>query len=83
MVVQPEFATRTTLRLFFRDPIECLQALLSNPRLSGHIEFCPRKLYETADATHRVYQEWLTGDYAWELQVSNVPLLWSSKNSNS
>ena len=61
------------LHLFFRDPIECLQAILSNPYLVGHIEFCLCKLYKaTKEVTHRVYQERLSGNYAWELQVSTT-----------
>ena len=72
VIIQPEYPTKKPLRLFFQDPLECLQALLLNPKLAAHIEFCPRKLYETADATHHVYKEWLTGDHTWELQVTNM-----------
>ncbi|KAI5986452.1 hypothetical protein EDC04DRAFT_2589715, partial [Pisolithus marmoratus] len=43
-------------------------ALLSDPALVGHIEFCPCKIFNSAEKIHWVYHDWLTGDHAWELQ---------------
>jgi hypothetical protein len=57
------------LRLFYRDPIECLQSLLSNPNLADHIDFDCRKVYESADKGSRIYSSFMTGDHSWYLQV--------------
>ncbi|KAF8833335.1 hypothetical protein BDN67DRAFT_874869, partial [Paxillus ammoniavirescens] len=42
--IQPEGCTKNTVRLFYRQPIECLQAILSNPILGPYISFVPRKV---------------------------------------
>jgi hypothetical protein len=61
--------TKRPLRLFYRDPIECLQSLLSNPRLADCIDFNCRKVYESADKDSRIYSSFMTGDHSWYLQV--------------
>ncbi|KAF8130477.1 hypothetical protein K438DRAFT_1788654 [Mycena galopus ATCC 62051] len=62
--------TKKPLTLFYRDPLECLQALLSNPLVQDHIQFTPFKLWETSAKLMRLYTEWLSGDAAWDLQAS-------------
>jgi hypothetical protein len=42
------------LRLFYRDPIECLQSLLSNPQLADSIDFNCRKVYESVNKDFQV-----------------------------
>ncbi|KAI5999466.1 hypothetical protein EDC04DRAFT_2550660, partial [Pisolithus marmoratus] len=68
MVVEVDFPIKQPPLLYFCDAIECLQALLSDPALIGHIECCPRKIFNSAEKIHQVYHDWLTGDHAWELQ---------------
>ena len=51
-------------------PIECLQSLLSHPLFAPHISFVPQKVWTSAVRIVRVYEEWLSGDHAWNLQVS-------------
>ena len=55
--------------LFFRDPLECIQALLQNPIFEGKWDFTPRKVYDGADRQNRIYSEWMTSDGAWVAQV--------------
>ena len=55
--------------LYYRDPIECLQSLFSNPLLQDHIEFTPYCLYKTAEKLIRIYTEWMSGQAAENLQV--------------
>ena len=64
------FPTKQPLMLLYRNPVECLQHLLQNPLLQDHIEYTPFRLYESATKTMRVYSEWLSGDFAWEVQAS-------------
>ncbi|KAG0708249.1 hypothetical protein DFH29DRAFT_979532 [Suillus ampliporus] len=67
--------TKNPIRLFWRDPVECLEALFSNPLFHDKLDFVPRRVYTTAARLTRVYLEWLTGDFAWEFQglQSQVP----------
>ncbi|KAG2100261.1 hypothetical protein BD769DRAFT_1291473, partial [Suillus cothurnatus] len=61
--------TKSPIRLFWRDPVECLESLFSNPLFHDKLDFIPRRVYKTAERLLRVYSEWLTGDSAWEMQT--------------
>ncbi|KAG1856780.1 hypothetical protein F4604DRAFT_1931785 [Suillus subluteus] len=67
-IVPTEFPMTKTLRIFYRDPIKCLQSLLSHPMLADSFDFIPRKVYAEAEHAVRVYHGFMTGDHAWELQ---------------
>ncbi|KAJ7628187.1 hypothetical protein DFH06DRAFT_1141333 [Mycena polygramma] len=69
-----EFPTKRPLYLFYRDPLECLEALLSNPLVADFIEFTPFKLWENAGKLMRVYTEWLSGNAAWDTQAMQQKL---------
>ncbi|KAI5982220.1 hypothetical protein EDD15DRAFT_2391380 [Pisolithus albus] len=66
--MEPESPTKHPVRLFYRQPLECLQSLLSHPLLTPHISFIPRKVWMSAARVCRIYDEWLSGDRAWEIQ---------------
>lgn len=55
--------------LFYRNSLECLEALLRSPLLKDHLSFTPFQLYESAAKHFRFYTEWLSGDAAWFMQV--------------
>jgi hypothetical protein len=63
---------KRAMSLYYRDPIECLQALLSHPLFEGHISFISRKVWSTAARSVRIYEDWLSGNHAWELQVRTI-----------
>ncbi|KAI5988015.1 hypothetical protein EDD15DRAFT_2199192 [Pisolithus albus] len=46
--MEPESPTKHPVRLFYRQPLECLQSLLSHPLLTPHISFIPRKVWTSA-----------------------------------
>jgi len=69
-ILRPEVSTKRKVAIYYRDPIECLQSLLSHPLFAPHISFVPRKVWTSAACIVRVYKEWLSGDHAWNLQVS-------------
>ncbi|KAF8880392.1 hypothetical protein BD779DRAFT_1675909 [Infundibulicybe gibba] len=60
--------TKYPIHLFYRNPIECLQVLLENPKLKSHIQFTPLRIFQLAQERMRVYSEWWTGDAAWSMQ---------------
>ena len=68
--LRPEVPTKCKVAIYYHDPIECLQALLSHPLFAPHISFVPRKVWMSAARVVRVYKDWLSGDHAWNLQVS-------------
>ncbi|KAJ7672465.1 hypothetical protein DFH06DRAFT_1124357 [Mycena polygramma] len=67
-----EFPTEKPVYLFWRDPLECLQELFSNPLVQGHIHFTPFKLWESSARLTRSYTEWLSGTAAWDMQASII-----------
>ncbi|KAL4065987.1 hypothetical protein J3A83DRAFT_4098982, partial [Scleroderma citrinum] len=55
--------------LFYCNPIKCLQALLNHPLFESHISFVPRRVWTSATKICCIYDEWLSGDHAWTMQV--------------
>ncbi|KIJ16552.1 hypothetical protein PAXINDRAFT_11002 [Paxillus involutus ATCC 200175] len=51
----PPTSTKRKVVLYYRDAVDCLQALLSHPLFAAHISFILKK-------------EWLSGNHAWDLQ---------------
>lgn len=66
--------TKSNLVLFYRNPIECLQALLHNPLVKDHIQFRPFQLFRSAEGAIQVYMEWLSGEAAWKMQASDFAI---------
>lgn len=70
--IKPEGQTKNAVRLFYRQPLECIQAILTHPLLAPHIDFVPRRVWTTAAKVCRVYSDWMTSDQAWDIQVRLV-----------
>ena len=69
-VLLPKIATKRKAIVYYRDPVECLQSLLSHPLFESNISFVPQKVWSTSARTVRIYEDWMSGDHAWNLQVS-------------
>lgn len=76
------YPTKSPIHLFYRDPLECIQSLLESPLVKDYIHFTPLRIFKTAEKLVRIYNEWLTGDAAWEMQVSCVPNIYPVTYSN-
>ena len=63
------------LILYYRSAIECLEFKLSDPRYKDHLDFIPRREYTDESKTERLYNEIMTGDLAWSLQVCLIDYL--------
>lgn len=70
--IETRYPTKNKIVLYYRDPIECLKALMLSPLLKDSLNFTPFRLYQTAEKLTRIYTEWLSGDAAWEMQVSQM-----------
>ena len=58
------------MTLYFRDALECFKYLFGNPLFSDYMDFIPRREYVDEERTERLYNEIMTGDRVWTLQVS-------------
>ena len=70
--MEPEGATKNAVHLFYRQPLDCIQALLSHPLLAPHISFTPWRVWTSAAKICRIYDEWLSGNCAWNIQVGLI-----------
>lgn len=61
--------TKHPIKLFYRDPIECLRALFGNPLFADSMHYTPFREFETTAQLVRVYEEWMSGSAAWDIQV--------------
>ena len=64
--------TKKPLTLYYRDGLECFRFLFGNPLFLDHMEYVPRREYTTGEKVERLYNEMMTGDRAWDLQVSTI-----------
>jgi hypothetical protein len=61
--------TKRPVNLYFRDAIECLNSLFGSPLFADHMQYSPFRVFKTAEKLVRVYEEWMSGDAAWDMQV--------------
>ncbi len=61
--------SKRPLTLYYRNTLECFCYLFSNPFFANHMDFSPRRVW--SDETHscRVFNEMMTGEHAWNIQV--------------
>ena len=62
--------TTEPMMLYFRDALECFKCLFGNPLFSDYMDFIPRREYADEERTERLYNEIMTGDRVWAIQVS-------------
>lgn len=68
-VIPESGSDRTPVTLYYRDPVDAVQSLLDRPSLAEHLDFTPRRAWRNKDRKNRVYDEIMTGNWAWEVQV--------------
>ncbi|KAI6001511.1 hypothetical protein EDC04DRAFT_2908687 [Pisolithus marmoratus] len=66
--LEPESPTKHPVHVLYCQPLKCLQSLLSHLLLDPHISFIPWKVWMSAAKVCCIYDEWLSGDQAWEIQ---------------
>ena len=62
--------TKDPIALYYHDGLECFRFLFGNPLFRDHMEYIPRREFTTDEQSERLYNEMMTGDLAWNLQVS-------------
>lgn len=64
--------TRDPLTFYYRDGLECFKFLFGDPLFQDHMEYVPRREFTAGEKPERLFNEIMTGDRAWALQVSSV-----------
>ena len=62
-------ANEEELKLWYRDPIECIKELIGNPMFCNSIAYRPQRVFTSSRGTKRIYNEMWTADWWWEMQV--------------
>jgi len=68
------YPTNNRIILFYWDPLECLQSLMSNPLVKYFISFNPVCIFRMAEKLMCIYGEWLSGDTTWIMQVHGIAI---------
>jgi hypothetical protein len=58
-----------TFDVYFRDALECIRALFSDPEFAPVLVFLPERHYSDAQKTERLFHEMHTGSWWWDTQV--------------
>ncbi|KAG1883313.1 hypothetical protein F4604DRAFT_1575913, partial [Suillus subluteus] len=61
--------------LFMRDPVESIKELWANPAYLEHLTYVPERRFADEEKSERIYDELMSGDWAWETQVRDLTLL--------
>lgn len=61
--------TKEPLTFYYRDGLDCFRFLFGNPLFLNHMDYIPRREYTDEERKERLYNEIMTGDMAWSLQV--------------
>ena len=65
----PGGITKDPMKFHYRDGLECFKFLFGNPLFSDQMEYTPRREFTSDERPERLYNEMMTGDLAWSLQV--------------
>ncbi|KAI5996952.1 hypothetical protein EDD15DRAFT_2163119 [Pisolithus albus] len=69
-IVPTTHPTREPVQLYFRDALDCVEALFNHPFFADKMDFMPFRLFTTAERLVRVFTEWMSSDGAWDMQAS-------------
>ncbi|KAI9435646.1 hypothetical protein F5148DRAFT_989825, partial [Russula earlei] len=61
--------TQDHFELWYRNSLQCVEELISNPMFEKYISYVPERIYEDSTGNTRVYDEMWTADWWWEMQV--------------
>jgi hypothetical protein len=63
------YPTYTPLNFYYRDVLECVQYLFGNPKFRDSMIYSPYRLFEDQEKKIQIYDEIMSGDWAWNIQV--------------
>ncbi|KAF7980145.1 hypothetical protein HWV62_39591 [Athelia sp. TMB] len=62
----PGYETKEPMVLYYRDGLEVIKFLYSNPVFSKCMDYTPYRLTDPHEKGQRVYGDFMSGDFAWE-----------------
>lgn len=65
-IVVPNYQTKSPITLYWRDGLEVVEHLFSNPVFATCMQMTPYRAY---DGQERMYGEFMSAEFAWEYQV--------------
>ena len=65
----PGGTTTEPITFYYRDGLEVFKNILSDPSYRGSMDFIPRRVWQDHRKQSRVYDEIMTADFAWDIQV--------------
>ena len=68
-IILPGFQTKDPMTLYWYDSLKVVKYLFANPAFATCMEMIPYKLLDKETGLP-VYGEFMSGDFAWEYQVS-------------
>jgi hypothetical protein len=57
------------LELWMRNPIDCIEELMEDPRFKDHMQYAPEKMFTGKDMNIRAIDEMWTAEWWWATQV--------------
>ena len=62
------------VELWMCNPLDCIRELMANPSFADVISYEPQKVFEDEAGQERWFNEMWTGDWWWEIQVSQLKI---------
>ena len=56
--------------LYHRDALDCIKFLFNHLFFANDIDYVPHRVFTDAERDVRVYNEWMSSNGCWEMQVS-------------
>ncbi|KAG6369260.1 hypothetical protein JVT61DRAFT_15532 [Boletus reticuloceps] len=67
-IVPTSHPTKKPAVLYYRDSLDCIEALFNHPYFARHMDYVPFRAFTTGEKVVREYGEWMSGDVAWDIQ---------------
>ncbi|KIK20935.1 hypothetical protein PISMIDRAFT_12681 [Pisolithus microcarpus 441] len=72
LIVNTPYPMKSPAILYFRDPLDCIEALFNHLYYADHMIYTPFRVFTTAERVVREFSKWMSRDVAWQMQ-SNLP----------
>lgn len=72
------YPTTKPIYLYWCDGLEAAKWIFGNPVFANHMQYDPVKVFTDEFGDEREFSEYMTADYAWNIQVLDL----SSSNTN-
>ncbi|KAI6019438.1 hypothetical protein BKA83DRAFT_4057077, partial [Pisolithus microcarpus] len=60
--------------LYFHDSLKCIEALFNHLYFTDHMIYTPFQVFTSAKRVVREFNEWMSGDVAWQMQVGHYDI---------